>query len=1166
MIPETNSARQNESSRRAAAMGRSSMSSRRAPALTVAALSALALLATASAQAQVTAQFSVAQIPVPTGSLSYPYRVAVDAAGDVYISDTQHNRVLKETLATNGGYTEAVIVSTGLATPYGVAVDSTGNVYVADNGHNRVLREAPSGNTYVQTVVPTTTLSYPTGVAMDSSGNLYICDTGHTRILKETPTGGSYVEAVISSSGLDQIVGITVDSTGNVFVSDIDSMQVYKETLAAGSYTQSTIPTSGLNYPYDVAVDANDNLYISDFANTRIVEEAFFAGSYVQSVYPTADLSGGLGLAVDATGDVYLADTLGQTVWKSSPAGGNFGPVNVGTASSVGYVIFSFVGSGGPLSLGGMAVLTQGASGSDFTNSGDGSCVALHPYNAGDTCSLGAFIIPQFPAQRLGAAAIYDTSINIVASGYLSATGIGPELNFQPGTLGLVAESDSLNPQGLAVDAGGNVYFADFANDQVLKVTPLGVKTTVADSTSGMGAPESVAVDGAGNILIADSRYSQILMAAPSGGTYTYITIAGPCFDDLRSPRGVAVDGFGNVYVADTDNNRILKETPAATTYTQSVIPTTGLPQPFAVAVDIAGNLYIADLTNNRIVLETLSGGVYTQSTIVTGLSEPTSVFVDVNGNLYIADYGSYRILKETLSAGAYTQSVIVNAPGISFYGVALDGGGNLYGTDVTGGLVFDADVVDPPVLSFASSDVGTQSSDSPTSVTVLNFGNASLYFPIPDTGTNPHFSAASFTLDDSTTCPQVSSFGPAAGLAANLDCVYAINFSPAAAGPISDALVLVDYNLNSGNSVQTIAVSGTGLTVSAPATTVLTLTALPVATSPFGQSVTLTATLAPFAGGGQSTNGELVTFKNGATSLGTGTLASGVASLTLTTLPAGVDSLSAAYAGDLNVAASTSVALSYTVSKITPVITWATPVQITFGTALSSTQLDATSLVAGTFVYTPPAGTTPAAGTDTLSVTFTPTDTVTYSNATASVTLAVFDFTITAAGGAATQSVSPGAAATFPFTAAPEGALTFPDPVTFSVTGLPPGATAVFTPATIPAGSPSTPVTLVVQTSAAVAAVVRESMRGVTHGSAPVELALLFLPILGLQAFRKRFRLATSTRAAVLLATLAVGAVVGLSGCTGSTHIDSTSYPLAVTATSGTLHTSFNITLIVNK
>ncbi len=76
--------------------------------------------------------------------------------------------------------------------------------------------------------------------------------------------------------------------------------------------------------------------------------------------------------------------------------------------------------------------------------------------------------------------------------------------------------------------------------------------------------------------------------------------------------------------------------------------------------------------------------------------------------------------------------------------------------------------------------------------------------------------------------------------------------------------------------------------------------------------------------------------------------------------------------------------------AQTTPTITWATPVSITYGTALSSAQLDATASVPGTFVYSPAAGTVPKAGSDTLSVTFTPTDTTDYTTATDTVTLAV--------------------------------------------------------------------------------------------------------------------------------------------------------------------------------
>jgi|HubBroStandDraft_1064217.scaffolds.fasta_scaffold00321_2 streptogramin lyase len=920
--------------------------------------------------------------------------------------------------------------------------------------------------------------------------------------------GGSYVEAVVASGGFSQIAGIAVDSSKNVYVSDIDVNQVYKETLSGGTYTQSTVPTNGLGYPYDVAVDSSGDLYIADFSNQRIVKEKFLAGSYAQSVYPTSALPGSLGVAVDASGVVYIANTFGQAIWKSSPAGGNFGPINVGTACNIGYLVFRFVGSG-TLAIAGDTVLTQGASGLDYSDIGSGSCAAA-TYNPGDSCAVSVQFMPQAPGPRLGAGQLLDSSNNILATGYISGSGVGPQVNFLPGTESVVAVSCDLNPQGMAVDASGNVFFADFFNDEVFMVSPLGVRTTVATSDNGMSAPESVAVDGAGNLYIADSQGDQILKGAPSSGGYVFDAIANSCENDLTSPGGVALDGHGNVFVADAQNSRILMETPGASNYTQSIVPTSGLSQPFAVAVDFAGSLYIPDLGNNQVVKLTLTAGVYHQGVVAAGCSEPTSVFVDVNGNVFVGDYGNNRVGQETLSAGSYTQSVVATSALSSPYGVALDGSGNIYVTDVADNRVINGDVADPPAsLAFASANVCTQSSDSPQSLTLLNFGDAALSLSVPGSGTNPTFSTASFTLDGSTTGPEVS--------------------------PI-----------DAPGATQTILVSGTGLSVAPPATTVLTLTAVPVATSPFGQSVTLSANLLPFADGGQSTNGELVTFENGAASLGTGTLASGVASLTLTTLPAGVDSLTAAYAGDLNFAASTSAAISCTVTRITPMITWATPAQITFGTALASTQLDATSLVAGTFVYTPAAETTPAAGIDTLSVTFTPTDTVTYSNATSTVTLAVFDLAITATGGASPQSVSPGAAATFPFTAAPEGALTFPNPVTSSVTGLPPGATAVFTPATIPAGSPSTPVSLVVQTTISTAAVMQIPSRLGPVGNAPVELALLFLPILGLQAFRKRLRLSPSTRAAVLLATLAVGAVVGFSGCTGTTHsnINSTSYP----------------------
>ncbi|MGA2649953.1 MAG: DUF2341 domain-containing protein [Terracidiphilus sp.] len=87
---------------------------------------------------------------------------------------------------------------------------------------------------------------------------------------------------------------------------------------------------------------------------------------------------------------------------------------------------------------------------------------------------------------------------------------------------------------------------------------------------------------------------------------------------------------------------------------------------------------------------------------------------------------------------------------------------------------------------------------------------------------------------------------------------------------------------------------------------------------------------------------------------------------------------------------ATATASVTLAVNQATPIITWPTPAPITYGTALSSTQLDATANVPGTFAYTPAAGTVLAAGSQTLSVTFTPTDTTDYTTVTASVTVTV--------------------------------------------------------------------------------------------------------------------------------------------------------------------------------
>nr|MBA2481889.1 hypothetical protein [Planctomycetota bacterium] len=122
------------------------------------------------------------------------------------------------------------------------------------------------------------------------------------------------------------------------------------------------------------------------------------------------------------------------------------------------------------------------------------------------------------------------------------------------------------------------------------------------------------------------------------------------------------------------------------------------------------------------------------------------------------------------------------------------------------------------------------------------------------------------------------------------------------------------------------------------------------------------------------------------------------------------------------------------TITKATPVVTWAAPAAITYGTALDATQLNASSSVAGTFVYTPASGTVLAAGARTLSVTFTPTDGADYNPVTTTVALTVNPAPLTIT----TVNVSKIYGAALPgFTVTSVGFVTGTD-VTLSVGGAP--------------------------------------------------------------------------------------------------------------------------------
>jgi hypothetical protein len=248
----------------------------------------------------------------------------------------------------------------------------------------------------------------------------------------------------------------------------------------------------------------------------------------------------------------------------------------------------------------------------------------------------------------------------------------------------------------------------------------------------------------------------------------------------------VAVDGSGNVIVADTQNSAV-KEIVAASDYTTVKTLGGGFNSPAGVAVDGSGNVFVANTSNGTIKeIVAVNGSIPASPTIRTlgsGLNEPSGVAVDGSGDVFVADIGN--------------------------------------------NTVKELDFADPPSLSFASATLGSQSSDSPLSVTVSNNGNADLTFPVLAVN-NPSV-ASGFTLDNATTCPQLSTISAAGTLAAGTSCAYAVDFIAAAFGSNSGSLVLTDNNLNAaspGYATQSIGLSGTGTGTVPDAPTIGTATA----------------------------------------------------------------------------------------------------------------------------------------------------------------------------------------------------------------------------------------------------------------------------------------------------------------------------------------------------
>jgi sugar lactone lactonase YvrE len=652
-----------------------------------------------------------------TGSAArfrYPFGIAADSSGNVYLADTYNHTIRTLTpagevmtlagLAGSSGSGDGTGSVARFSEPTGVAVDGSGNVYVADRANHTIRRITPAGVVTTLAGSPgnagsadgTSTaarFNKPQDVAVDTNGNVYVADSGNHTIRKVTPAGvvttmagsagnpGS-VDGTGSAARFNRPSGVTVNPNGRVYVADTDNQTIRKvspagvvTTLAglAGNTgsNDGTGPAARYNVPYDVALDSAGNVYVADTYN-HTIRKSTSAGA-VTTLAGLAGASGGrdgtgsvarfsfpTGVATDGSGNVYVADYSNCTIRKVTPAA---------------------------------AVTTlAGAVGGQGTANGAAPS-ARFEYPAG------------VAVDRDGNAYVADFGNHTIRK--ITSTGTVTTLSGTAGASGSIDGTGNAarfnGPTGVAVDGSGNVYVADIYNHTIRKVTPAGVVTTVAGlagtsgSANGTGSaarffmPFSVALDASGNIYVADTYNHTIRKITPAGVVTRLAGSAGnPGSADgtgsaarFNFPSGVATDDNGTLYVADSQNNIIRRVTPAGvvTTLAGSTNSTgtadgTGsaarFSGPFGVAADSGGSVYVTDRDNDLIRKITPSGVVTTLAGApgLHGTDDGTGsearfyylegVAVDRDGNVYVTDAYNHTIRQ---GRPALTDTPVVDLP-----------------------------------------------------------------------------------------------------------------------------------------------------------------------------------------------------------------------------------------------------------------------------------------------------------------------------------------------------------------------------------------------------------------------------------------------------------------------------------------------------------------------
>jgi hypothetical protein len=321
-----------------------------------------------------------------SAKLKYPSGVVVDGLGNIYIAEYYSHRIRKVSASTgiismvagNGirgyGGDDSAATSANLNYPYGVAVDGSGNIYIADAGNNRI-RKVSASSGIISTVAGNGTgayggdgsaatsasLNYPYGVAVDISGNIYIADAGNNRIRKVSASSGVISTVAGNGTGayggddsaaiaanLKFPTGVAVDNSGNIYIADQQNNRIRKVAVSTGIINTvagvgtrayggdgSAATSASLNYPSGVTVDGSGNIYIADLFNHRIRKVIISIANNIISSSQTICAGSA---PVSFTGSTPIADTGGNIYsWLSSTTSATTGFTAIPSSNTINY-------------------------------------------------------------------------------------------------------------------------------------------------------------------------------------------------------------------------------------------------------------------------------------------------------------------------------------------------------------------------------------------------------------------------------------------------------------------------------------------------------------------------------------------------------------------------------------------------------------------------------------------------------------------------------------------------------------------------------------------------------------------------------------------------------------------------------------------------------------